>query len=94
MKKIAYLSVFAGLLLTGCVAEYTDRPADPQVWEQEEFVTLPSVTATAVAAIDLAKVEGESVAVASYTPITVAEGDLKYTVVVDGKDDNIEVSTK
>ena len=84
MKKLAYLSIFAGILLTGCVKEFADKPAaDPQKWEQEEFVTLPAVTAAAVEAIDLAKVEGDSVAIAVYTPITVAEGDLKLTVVLD-----------
>ena len=84
MKKLAYLSIFAGILLTGCVKEFADKPAaDPQKWEQEEFVTLPAVTAAAVEAIDLAKVEGDSVAIAVYTPITVAEGDLKFTVVLD-----------
>lgn len=84
MKKLAYLSIFAGILFTGCVKEFADKPAaDPQKWEQEEFVTLPAVTAAAVEAIDLAKVEGDSVAIAVYTPITVAEGDLKFTVVLD-----------
>ena len=84
MKKLAYLSIFAGILLTGCVKEFADKPAaDPQKWEQEEFVTLPTVTAAAVEAIDLAKVEGDSVAIAVYTPVTVAEGELKYTVVLD-----------
>lgn len=84
MKKLAYLSIFAGILLTGCVKEFADKPAaDPQKWEQEEFVTLPAVTAAAVEAIDLAKVEGDSVAIAVYTPVTVAEGDLKYTIVLD-----------
>ena len=84
MKKLAYLSIFAGILLTGCVKEFADKPAaDPQKWEQEEFVTLPAVTAAAVEAIDLAKVEGDSVAIAVYTPVTVAEGDLKLTVVLD-----------
>ena len=84
MKKLAYLSICAGILLTGCVKEFADKPAaDPQKWEQEEFVTLPAVTAAAVEAIDLAKVEGDSVAIAVYTPVTVAEGDLKLTVVLD-----------
>ena len=33
MKKLAYLSMFAGLFLTGCVADYTEDPAAPQTWE-------------------------------------------------------------
>lgn len=85
MKKIAYLSVFAGLFLTACVAEYTDKPADPQTWEQEEFVTLPSsVDVAAVGAIDLAKVEAEAVSVGTLTPLTVAEGEVEYSVVLEG----------
>ncbi|MBR4978748.1 MAG: hypothetical protein IKY95_07340, partial [Bacteroidales bacterium] len=70
MKKIAYLSVLAGLFLAACTpGDYGIKPADPQTNEQEEFVTLPSgVTAAAVAPIDLAKVEGDSVAIAAYTP--------------------------
>ncbi len=85
MKKIAYLSVLAGLFLAACTpGDYGILPADPQTNEQEEFVTLPEgVTAAAVASIDLAKVEGDSVAVATFTPLTVAEGEFKYTIVVD-----------
>ncbi|MBQ7812729.1 MAG: DUF5115 domain-containing protein [Bacteroidales bacterium] len=84
MKKIAYLSVLAGLFLTACTeGDYGIKPADPQVNGQEEFVTLPGVAAAAVSPIDLAKVEDDSVAVATLTPLTVTEGDFKYTIVVD-----------
>ena len=87
MKKIAYLSVLAGLFMAACTpGDYGILPADPQTNEQEEFVTLPEgVTAAAVNPIDLAKVEGDSVAVATFTPVSVAEGDFKYTIVVDDK---------
>lgn len=97
MKKLAYLSVFAGLFMTGCVAEYTEEPAAPQVWEQEEFVTLPaSVSVAAVDAIDLAKVQGDSVAVGTITPLAVSEGEVKYTVIFEdtykfGADDKLSV---
>ena len=84
MKKLAFLSAFAGLFLTACVEEYTVEPAAPQTWEQEEFVTLPSsVSVAAVEAIDLAKVEADSVVVGTLTPLTVAEGEVKYSVVFE-----------
>lgn len=85
MKKIAYLSVLAGLLLTACTeGDYGIKPADPQTNPQEEFVTLPGgVSASAVNPIDLAKVEGDSVVVATFTPIELTEGECKYTIVVD-----------
>ena len=65
MKKLAYLSVLAGLFLTGCIAgDYGIEPADPQVNEQDEIVNLAGTAAvTEVAAIDLAAVEGETVSV-------------------------------
>ena len=85
MKKIAYLSVLAGLFFAACTpGDYGIEPAGPQTNEQEEFVTLPGgVTAEAVAPIDLAKVEGDSVAIAAFTPVVFEEGECKYTVVVN-----------
>ena len=85
MKKLAYLSAIAGLFMTACVAEYTVDPAEPQSWEQEEFVTLQEgVTVTAVEAIDLAKVKGDTVVVGNMTPVAVAEGEVKYSVIFEG----------
>ena len=85
MKKLAFLSAFAGLFMTACVEEYTVEPAAPQTWEQEEFVTLPStVTVATVEAIDLAKVEADTVVVGTLTPLAVAEGEVKYTVIFEG----------
>ena len=86
MKKIAYLSILAGLFLVGCTE--IEQPADPQTNEQEELVTIKgAVTATAVPTIDLAKVEGDSVAVASVkTEITASEGaEYRYYVTLDEK---------
>ncbi len=86
MKKIAYLSVFAGLLLTSCIAgDYGIKPADPQTNEQEEAVTFPSgLTASAVSPIDLASVEGETVAIAAYTPAETAFGEFgNFRLVLD-----------
>lgn len=85
MKKLAFLSAFAGLFMTACVEEYTVEPAAPQTWEQEEFVTLPStVTVATVEAIDLAKIEADTVVVGTLTPLAVAEGEVKYTVIFEG----------
>ena len=82
MKKLAYL--FAGLLLTACVAEYTAAPEPPQAWEQEEFVTLPAtVEVASVQAIDLAKVSEETVVVGTLTPLAVTEGEVKYSIVFE-----------
>ncbi len=86
MKKIAYLSVFAGLLLTSCIAgDYGIKPADPQTNEQEDAVTFPTgLTATAVSPIDLASVECDSVAIAAYTPVETAVGEFgNFRIVVD-----------
>lgn len=82
MKKLAYL--FAGLLLTACVAGYTVAPEPPQAWEQEEFVTLPAtVEVASVQAIDLAKVSDETVVVGTLTPLVVSEGEVKYSIVFE-----------
>ena len=79
MKKIAFLSILAGLFMAGCTE--MAQPADPQSNPQEELVTITgAVTATAVPTIDLAKVEGDSVKVVNVTTeITAPEGtELKY----------------
>lgn len=84
MKKIAYLSILAGLFLAGCTE--MAQPADPQSNAQEEILTISgAVTATAVPTIDLAKVEGDSVAVAAVTTEVSAsdEAELRYYVTLD-----------
>ena len=86
MKKIALLSIFAGLFLTACVeGDYGIKPVEPQANEQEEAVTFPTgLTATAVSPIDLATVEADSVAIAAYTPAEVAFGTIdNFRIVVD-----------
>ena len=67
MKKIALLSIFAGLFFASCVeGDYGIKPVGPQTNEQEEAVTFPTgLTATAVSPIDLAAVEADSVAIAT-----------------------------
>ena len=62
------------------------QPADPQQNAQEELVTITgAVTATAVQTIDLAKVEGDSVAVATVTTDVKAsdEAELRYYVTLN-----------
>ena len=86
MKKIALLSIFAGLFFTACVeGDYGIKPADPQTNEQEEAVTFPTgLTATAVSPIDLAAVEADSVAIATYTPGETSVGEFgNFRIVVD-----------
>ena len=84
MRKLAFLSAFAGLFMTACVEEYTVEPAAPQTWEQEEFVTLPSTVAVvAVEAIDLSTVDADTVVGGTLTPLAVAEGEVKYSVIFE-----------
>ena len=84
MKKALYLSFLAAIVLTGCVeGDYGIKPADPQKWEQEDPITIPGLTATAVAPIDLGKIETESVAVATATLPTLAEGTANLAVILD-----------
>ena len=56
MKKILYTLIASLLFFTSCEeADFGVKAADPQSWEQEEVITLPGLTATAVATIDLAQ---------------------------------------
>lgn len=87
MKKIALLSIFAGLFFASCVeGDYGIKPVGPQTNEQEEAVTFPAgLTATAVSPIDLAAVEADSVAIATYTPGETSVGEFgNFRIVVDG----------
>ena len=86
MKKIALLSIFAGLFFTACVeGDYGIKPVGPQTNGQEDAVTFPTgLTAAAVSPIDLAAVEADSVAIAAYTPAEVAFGTIdNFRIVVD-----------
>lgn len=86
MKKLAYLSVFASLFLTGCIAgDYGIKPADPQMNEQDEIITLSGAVSVAeVAAIDLAAVEADSVSVGTLSVSGLdAADDVKYYVTFD-----------
>ncbi len=100
MKHTAYSIMLAGLLMTGCIAgDYGIKPADPQSWSQEDAVTLPSLTASAVQPIDIARVEEDSVAIAAITPMVVEGAEVRYVVVLDdiykfpvGEDGKVAVS--
>lgn len=86
MRKIAFISILAGLFLTSCVeGDYGIKPADPQTNPQEEPVTFPSaLSVSAVSAIDLAAVGSDSVAVAAYTPVETSVGEFgNFRIVVD-----------
>ena len=86
MKKIALLSIFAGLFFTACVeGDYGIKPVGPQTNGQEDAVTFPTgLPAAAVSPIDLAAVEADSVAIAAYTPAEVAFGTIdNFRIVVD-----------
>lgn len=63
MKKLLYTLIASLPFFTSCEeADFGVKAADPQSWEQEEAITLPELTATAVATIDLAQA-GDSVAI-------------------------------
>ena len=63
MKKLLYTLIASLPFFTSCEeADFGVKAADPQSWEQEEVITLPGLTATAVATIDLAQA-GDSVTI-------------------------------
>lgn len=77
--------MLAGLLLTGCMeGDYGIKPEGPQTNPKEPTATIPDLTASAVAPIDLAKVEGESVSIVTVTPVTVDGATVDYAVILDG----------
>lgn len=76
--------MLAGLLMTGCMAgDYGIRPADPQTNPQEDPVTLPTLSASAVQPLDLASAVADSVAIAVINPVYVDGAEVKYVVVLD-----------
>ena len=90
MKRIVNITMAAVLFVTGCMeGDYGLKPADPQQWGPEEQVTVEgSVTATAVAAMNLATVETETVSVATcnYEEVEGAESyDFQVVLTAAGK---------
>ncbi|MGN0049006.1 MAG: DUF5115 domain-containing protein [Bacteroides sp.] len=108
MKQYILFSLMgAAALLSACNEDFNEDVADPQAWPQEEAVTIPGFSVSAVASNDLAKA-GEKVAVFSYTqPSGMPEGttienfrlDITPEGVADAKttqlkaDENGQVST-
>lgn len=86
----------AVLFVTGCMeGDYGLKPADPQQWGPEEQVTVEgSVTATAVAAMNLATVETETVSVATcnYEEVEGAES-YDFQVVLTANDKSVTFVT-
>lgn len=74
MKKISlYFTIaLAGLFVSSCSDDYTDW-ANPQGYAQEDAITIPGLTATAVEAQDLAIV-GDSVATFTLSTAALPEG--------------------
>lgn len=75
MKKILFYTLLAAVAFTtvSCDEDFNEDVASPQTWPQEEAITLPGFSATAVASVDLAS--GDSVAVFNYTaPSNLHEG--------------------
>lgn len=75
MKQyILFSFIGAAALLSACNEDFNEDVAEPQAWSQEEAVTIPGFSVSAVASSDLAKA-GEKVAVFSYTqPSGMPEG--------------------
>lgn len=75
MKQyILFSFIGAAALLSACNEDFNEDVAEPQAWPQEEAVTIPGFSVSAVASSDLAKA-GEKVAVFSYTqPSGMPEG--------------------
>lgn len=75
MKKILFLGglMLSAMTFVSCDDDFADW-ASPQSNPQEEAITLPGYQASAVAAIDLAAVTGDSVQVLSLSSVTLPEG--------------------
>ena len=73
-KKFLYsLAVLASITLASCNGDYDDW-ADPQTNPQEDAITIPGYQASAVSALDLAKVAEDSVNVYTISSATLPEG--------------------
>ena len=75
MKKLSlYISIaLAGLFMGSCSEDFKDW-ADPQTNPQEDAITIPGYQASAVDALDLAKVAEDSVNVYTISSATLPEG--------------------
>lgn len=75
MKKLSlYISIaLAGLFMGSCSEDFKDW-ADPQTNPQEDAITIPGYQASAVDALDLAKVAEDSMNVYTISSATLPEG--------------------
>ena len=75
MKKLSlYISIaLAGLFMGSCSEDFKDW-ADPQTNPQEDAITIPGYQASAVSALDLAKVAEDSMNVYTISSATLPEG--------------------
>lgn len=88
MKKISlYILSLLALGFTACTEDFNVGVANPQSWEQDPAAAGMTFTTASVAAIDLATVTTDSVAVLSFsTPTMAADATVtKYEVALDGK---------
>lgn len=74
MKKIIFYTLLTAVAFTtvSCDEDFNEDVAAPQTWSQEEAVTLPGFTASAVSTVDLAS--ADSVVVFNITPSALPEG--------------------
>ena len=74
MKKILFYTLLTAVAFTtvSCDEDFNEDVAAPQTWSQEEAVTLPGFTASAVSTVDLAS--ADSVVVFNITPSALPEG--------------------
>ncbi len=92
MKKISlYMSLAVTSLFLGACNEDFDDWANPITNPQDELITIPGMTASNVDAVDLGKVEDESVAVFTLSqpalPEGVTLGDARLEITPEGQDD-------
>lgn len=88
MKKVfLYITLLLAVGFTACTEDFNEGIADPQSWDQEAAAAGMSFSATGVSAIDLNAIDGDSVALSTFTGLVVNEGFTvsKYEVRLDGK---------
>ena len=69
MKKYLLYSLLGAtaLFTAACDEDFNEDVVPPQEWDQEETITLPGLTATGATEINLAEIEGDSLAAFSAT---------------------------
>lgn len=95
MKKLSlYISIaLAGLFMGSCSEDFKDW-ADPQTNPQEDAITIPGFTATAVQAIDFASVTTDSVNTFSLSSAALPEGFTLGNARIELTPQGVENATK